>query len=70
MSVKIDPIETLGEIHAHTQAMLVMLQTYLVSTLEGGDEISEQALSDYVWQIQTNLDRAQAATLELSKEPK
>lgn len=65
-----DNIDALNEIHAQTGAMLAMLQQYLDQAIDGGETFNEHVLSNYVWQLMGNMERAEKAADALWEQVK
>jgi len=55
----IEKMEQIDEIHTQTDSLLSMLLLYLDQAREGGETFDEHVLSNYVWQLQSNIRRAQ-----------
>ncbi|WP_421860784.1 hypothetical protein [Marinobacter salarius] len=60
-----NPVDDLCLIHSQTQALLLMLMVYLEQAKDGGEELSEIALENYVGQLVTNMEQAEKATQAL-----
>jgi hypothetical protein len=63
----LEAIDKLNEIHNQTQALTTVLMAYLHAADDGGDVLSDRVLSSYVWQIQSNIDRAESAASVIAK---
>lgn len=54
-----EKMEQVDEIHTQTDSLLSMLLLYLDQARNGGDTFNEHVLCNYVWQLQSNVRRAQ-----------
>ncbi|MCP4063712.1 MAG: hypothetical protein GY740_10730 [Gammaproteobacteria bacterium] len=62
--------DALDEIHAQTDSLLAMFLLYLNQAHDGGETFNEHLLANYVWQLQSNMKRAQEVSEELYKKTK
>lgn len=62
--------DALDEIHAQTDSLLAMFHLYLNQAHDGGTTFNENLLANYVWQLQSNLQRAQEVSEELYQKTK
>lgn len=53
-----ETMEQIDEIHVQTDSLISMLLLYLDQAGNGGEIFNEHVLSNYVWQLQSNVRRA------------
>lgn len=53
-----ETMEQIDEIHVQTDSLISMLLLYLDQARDGGEIFNEHVLSNYVWQLQSNVRRA------------
>src|SRR5690554_7770995 len=64
-------IDALSRQASHLDSMVAMLNHYFESTADGGDELSPELLTGYLWQMQCTIFdlRSEEHTSELQSRP-
>ncbi|MEQ5837458.1 hypothetical protein [Marinobacter sp. NFXS9] len=62
---KLDAVDVITRASRQLQAMMVMLQAYFDNQNASNHEIAPGFLSNYVWQMQENIENIDAATKHL-----